>query len=116
LYKTGVTFGGEALFGGGFSGLDGSVSLIGDSTPDLAYAGRQNSTLDIIDGSKVSALTSPVSTSAAADVSVRMPSGWTATADGTRALIKDINKDGYPDFALGDLVVNSSPGRVAVFW
>ncbi len=50
-----------------------------------------------------------------ADVHVPMPSGWTGTTNGSRSLIKDINSDGYPDFALGD-VFGSVPGRVAVFW
>ena len=116
LYKSGTNLAGQALFGGGFSGLDIFVSLVGDSKVDVALSGRQNSTLDIIDGAKLSALTSPINTTNSANVHVPMPSGWTSTADGSRALIKDINGDGFPDFALGDVVVGSSPGRVAVFW
>jgi hypothetical protein len=116
VYRSGTSFSGEAFFGGGFSGLDTFVSLIGDAKSDIALSGRQNSTLDIIDGSKLASLASPIDTLTSANVHVPMPSGWTSTADGSRALIKDINKDGYPDFALGDVVLSSSPGRVAVFW
>ena len=103
------------LFGGGFSGLDMSVSLIGDGKADVALAGQAGGTLDIVDGSKLATLTSPIDTAVSADVHVPMPSGWTAATGGSRSLIKDINNDGYPDFALGD-VFNAVPGRVAVFW
>lgn len=116
VYRSGTNFSGEAFFGGGFSGLDTFVSLIGDAKSDIALSGRQNSTLDIIDGSKLASFVNPIDTLTSAEVHVPMPSGWTSTADGSRALIKDINNDGYPDFALGDVVLSSSPGRVAVFW
>jgi hypothetical protein len=38
-----------------------------------------------------------------------------ATASGVGSLIRDINGDGHPDFALGDQF-GAVPGRVAVFW
>jgi hypothetical protein len=106
---------GQVLFGGGFSGLDTSVSMIGDAKPDVALSGQVGSTLDIIDGAKVSALVSPANTTVSAQVHVPMPTGWGGTAANGRSLIKDINNDGYPDFALGD-VFGAVPGRVAVFW
>jgi hypothetical protein len=114
-YRTATTLPGEVLFGGGFSGLDMSLSLIGDGKADVALAGQAGGTLDIVDGSKLATLTSPIDTAVSADVHVPMPSGWTAATGGSRSLIKDINNDGYPDFALGD-VFNATPGRVAVFW
>jgi hypothetical protein len=106
---------GQTLFGGGFSGTDSVVSLIGNATADFAISGQVGGTLDIVDGSKLSSLTSPINTTTAADVHVPMPSGWGGTIGGARNLIKDINGDGYPDFALGD-VFGTVPGRVAVFW
>jgi hypothetical protein len=115
LYQSGATNAGQILFGGGFSGLDVSVSKIGDSTPDLAIAGAGTGALAIVDGSKVSSLTSPADSTAVAQVRVPMPTGWTGTPAGPRNLIKDINGDNYPDFALGD-VFGTVPGRVAVFW
>jgi hypothetical protein len=44
-----------------------------------------------------------------------MPAGWTGTPLGPWNLIRDINGDTYPDFALGDQF-GTVPGRVAVFW
>jgi hypothetical protein len=114
VYKSGSSLSGQTLFGGGFSGKDTVVSLIGSSTPDVAISG-QLGTLDIIDGAKLSSLTSPINATTAADVHVPMPAGWAGTTGGSRNLMKDINNDGYPDFALGD-VFGNVPGRVAVFW
>ncbi len=114
-YRSGTTLPGEVLFGGGFSGLDTSVSLIGDSKPDVAMAGQVGGSLDIVDGGKLNGLTSPIDMAASADVHVPFPAGWTGTASGGRSLMKDVNGDGYPDFALGD-IFGTVPGRVAVFW
>jgi FG-GAP-like repeat/FG-GAP repeat len=114
-YRTGTNLAGEVLFGGGFSGLDTSVSLIGDAKPDVALSGQVGSTLDIIDGARIGSLASPIDTATVADVHVPMPTGWSGTTNGSRSLIKDINNDGYPDFVLGD-VFGTVPGRVAVFW
>jgi hypothetical protein len=44
-----------------------------------------------------------------------LPAGWTATALGLGDLIRDINGDGFADFALGDQF-GVVPGRVVVFW
>jgi hypothetical protein len=106
---------GQVLFGGGFSGLDTSVSIIGDSKPDIALSGQVGSMIDIVDGAKIGTLPSPLDTAALADVHVPMPAGWTGTAAGTRGLMRDVNNDGFPDFAVGD-VFGTVPGRVAVFW
>jgi hypothetical protein len=115
IYRTGSTLPAEVLFGGGFSGMDTFVSLIGDSRPDVALAGQVGGTIDIVDGSKVGSLASPINTTVSADVHIPLPSGWTGSASGTRSPIRDINNDGYPDFALGD-VFGTVPGRVGVFW
>jgi hypothetical protein len=114
-YRTSTNLPGQVLFGGGFSGLDQIVSLIGDARPDVALSGQVGSTVDIIDGSKLAALGGFVETSASADVHVPMPSGWLGSTSGTRSPIRDINNDGYPDFAIGD-VFGNAPGRVGVFW
>lgn len=107
---------GQVIFGGGFSGQDGSVSIVGDSKPDIALTSLQLAgSLDIVDGAKVAAVTSPADTISAGDVHVPLPSDWSATAAGVSNLVRDINGDGYPDFALGDQF-GAVPGRVAVFW
>jgi len=115
LDQSGNTAVGQLLFGGGFSGRDSFVSMIGDSKPDIAIAGSGVATIDIIDGSKIPALTSPADSKSVADVHVPLPAGWLGTPVGPGNLVKDLNGDGYPDFALGDLF-GTVPGRVAVFW
>jgi hypothetical protein len=106
---------GQVLFGGGISGRDVVMSLIGDAKPDLGLTSTTSTTLDIVDGNKVASLTGRVDTKTVADVHVPMPPGWLGTAAGTGNLIKDINGDGAPDFALGDQF-GTVPGRVVVFW
>jgi FG-GAP repeat/Fibronectin type III domain/FG-GAP-like repeat len=115
LYQQGATLFGQVVLGGGFSGRDGAVSLIGSGGPDIALTAQQMATLDIIDGAKLATLTSPANTKIVGDVHLSMPSGWLGTAPGGANLIRDINGDGYPDIALGD-VFGLVPGRVAVFW
>jgi hypothetical protein len=105
---------GEMLFGGGLSGRDISRSIIGSAKPDLAITG-QSSTVDIIDGDKISGLTSPTDADQAAAVRVTLPSGWSLTTIGAGGLVPDVNGDSYPDFTLSDDPPNS-PGRIAIFW
>jgi hypothetical protein len=119
LIQSGASGVGQIMFGGGFSGRDATVSLIGDSKPDLAMTAQSSSTatpvaLDIFDGAKVPALTGTVDATMKADVHVPMPAGWSGGALGLSNLIKDIDGDGYPDFALGDQFM-ASTGRVVVF-
>ena len=117
LYQSsGVATVGQIIFGGGFSGRDTGVSLIGgDSRPDVVLGTSKNSTtIDIFDGTKLSSSGMADSTMAA-DVHLTLPSGWLGTATGPHNLIQDIDGDGYPDFALAD-AFGTVPGRVAVFW
>ena len=116
LYQSGVSAGsGAVLFGGGFSGRDSFVSLIGDAKPDLAIVATNISTVEIVSGSRISGLTGPTDMKFGADVHVPLPSGWLGTAAGGQNLLNDINGDGLPDFALGN-VFGTVPGSVAVFW
>ena len=68
-------------------------------------------TIDIFDGSKVSSLASPVNSTSGADVHVPLPSGWTGTPLGPQNLVRDVNGDGYADFA-----VATSSGRSPAAW
>jgi hypothetical protein len=107
---------GQVVFGGGFSGRDDWVSLIGSSAkPDFVVTGQTTGYVDIIDGALLPGLASPTNAHSSGSVHVPLPSGWVGTARATGNLIKDINGDTYPDFALGD-VFGPVPGRVAVFW
>jgi hypothetical protein len=116
FFQQGANGVGQVIFGGGFSGQDAFVSIIGDGKPDVALTSLQLAgSLDIVDGSKITGITSPADTISAGDVHVPLPAGWSATAAGVGNLIRDINGDGYPDFALGDQF-GVVPGRVAVFW
>jgi hypothetical protein len=107
---------GQVLVGGGFSGRDGAVSIIGDAKPDIGLLSQTGVTsIDIIDGSKVGALASPLNTQTLADVHVPLPAGWSGAASSGSNLLRDVNGDGIADFAVGD-VFGTVPGRVAVFW
>ena len=104
---------GETIFGGGLSGRDVSLSLIGDATPDLVFGSISNTTIDILDGAKLALKTPPVN-SKTGEVRVTIPN-TDNIAEGAGAIIKDINGDGVPDFALG-FGYNAVPGKVRVFW
>ena len=104
---------GEAIFGGGLSGRDVSLSLIGDATPDIVFGSISNTTIDILDGAKLAAKTPPVN-SKMGEVTVAIPS-TDNIAEGAGAVIKDINGDGVPDFVLG-FGYNAVPGKLRVFW
>jgi hypothetical protein len=107
---------GQVLFGGAVSGRNTVLSVIGDTKPDFAITSTTAATsIDIVDGAKVPALTGTVDSSTIADVHVPLPSGWMGTLTGGNNLIPDINGDSVPDFALGD-AFGTVPGRVAVFW
>jgi hypothetical protein len=115
IFQQGGSGAGQVVFGGGLSGRDVVASVIGGSQPDVGITSQTAITLDIFDGSRVSMLTSPVNSQTAADVHVPLPAGWSGTAAGAGNLLRDVNGDGFGDFALGDLF-GVVPGRVAVFW
>ena len=111
-YQSGASAGGGVLLGGGVSGRDGKLSLIGDSNPDLVFAGEISSQLTISDGSKIGSRTSPIEVNSTADVVIALPSGW-SSGEGSDSMIGDINGDGVPDFCIGSQL---QPGAVLVFW
>ena len=109
-----ATQAGQMLFGGGISGRDVSLSLIGSSTPDVAITGVVSG-IEILDGAGLGALATPINADQAAAVQVPVSSGWSSTTINGGGLIPDINNDGYPDFVLGD-TTGTIPGRIVVFW
>jgi hypothetical protein len=114
LYEPSATQFGQMLFGGGTSGKDGSLSLIGSAAPDVGIVGTGGS-IGIVDGTALTGLTSPINVATAAAVEVPLPTGWSSTTVNSGGLIPDINHDGYPDFMLAD-TTGATPGRIVVFW
>jgi len=118
------TFGAIAL-GGGFSGSNASISYVGDSTPDVilggAFESSHQTTLYIVDGDDIPTLTAPlIDASQAAKAKVSLPADWRHST-GYDSPVKDVNGDGYGDFAIGETSVTGDfnvpyQGRVVVFW
>jgi hypothetical protein len=107
---------GEALLGGGVSGLDQSYSLIGgDAAPDLVQVPQSATSVFIIDGRAVVGAASPLEASTAAAVTVPLPPSFGTIAEGGARLLPDLDGDGYPDFAIA-AASGPVPGKVAVFW
>jgi hypothetical protein len=111
-YLTGESQTGAIVIGGGISGRDASLSLIGDGTPDLVLSGENGSVLAIADGAKLAARGSPVDLGGKAEVNVALPTGW-GSGEAASSIIPDINGDGVVDFCLGSL---TNPGAVLVYW
>jgi hypothetical protein len=100
------------LIGSGLPGSDASVSLIGNSTPDLVLAGEIGEYVTISDGATIAAKASPADLGPTAEVKVPLPTGW-SSAEGAGSIIKDLDGDGYGDFCLGSQV---QPGALVVYW
>lgn len=109
---------GNVSLGGGLSGRTIYLSLIGDSAPDLIVAGAREANaaarLYLFDGNRLSSLPASVDVVDAADIVVPLPDDWKGTSP-FNTLLRDVNGDGYPDFAIGDHRGDIA-GRVAIFW
>jgi hypothetical protein len=103
---------GGIQIGGGVAGRDMNLSLIGDGTPDLVYAGEIGNFFTISDGAKLGAKASPLELGSTAEVTVTLPAGW-QTGEGTTSIIPDVNGDGLPDFCIGSQL---QPGGVLVYY
>jgi hypothetical protein len=112
----GLTNTGTVVFGGGL--LVGNsivtVSVFGDSRPDVGIASAGGGSIFLVSGETAAAAPSPIDLGTSADVSIPLPAGWMSTATNTGGLIRDLNGDGRPDFAIAD--VGQHPGRVIVYW
>lgn len=106
------------LFGGGFSGAASSVSFIGAAGVDVVLSSRNiaggPANLYIVEGQKLASGGGDIVT--LADVTYSMPSDWRGSSAGSGP-IKDLNKDGYGDIAIGEQRAGQTyPGRVVVLW
>ena len=82
------------MIGGGIPGRDVSLSLIGDSTPDLVLGGQLGPILTISDGAKIGAKTSPIECLDGRSP-ITLPSGW-GSGEAAGSIISDINGDEFP--------------------
>jgi hypothetical protein len=104
---------GTALIGGGVSGRDVSLSLVGSQTPDLVMLSRLPTPLGIVDGATLASLASPFDT-VGAGVRVPVPAGWDLTS-AAASIIPDVDGDGHPDFVITN-ATSAVPGKVVVYW
>jgi hypothetical protein len=103
---------GPVIFGGGLSGRDVALSLVGDAKPDVLLAAQTGSYVSIADGARLPSATGKSDLATAAEVKMPIPAGWDVS-NGGGSLIPDVNGDGRPDFALRK---SSSPGAVGVYY
>jgi len=110
---------GEALIGGGISGMDGSYSLIGgDTKPDVIQVPQTGTSFYIIDGRTLAGPptpTSPVESATAGSVTLAYPANWTATGEAEGKLAADFDGDGYPDFVIAN-ASGTVAGSVVAYW
>jgi hypothetical protein len=105
---------GPVILGGGLSGSDVALSLVGDPTPDILLVGEQGSAnvISIRDGAAFPAPPASVSMTQTGQVQLPLPAGWTIGPNGG-SLLPDVNGDKVPDFALRG---GGSPGKIAVYY
>jgi len=111
---------GRVIGGCAFAGTSITVSLIGDGKPDFILSPITESSggparVYIVDGARLFAITSPADVVTTADVVLAMPSDWKTVPLQRNVMIRDLDGDGYADFAIGENV-STSAGRLAVFW
>ena len=111
---------GRVIGGCAFAGTSITSSLIGDGKPDLIMtpvleSGGDASRIYLVDGARLFAITSPADVVTNADVILPLPSDWKSLPLQRNAMIRDLDGDGYGDFAIGENI-STGVGRLAVFW
>jgi hypothetical protein len=113
LGQTGTNLVGPVVLGGGLSGSDVALSLVGDSTPDVLLVSEQNNNvISIRDGKTFPAPPASVDMTATGQVQLPLPANWSIGPNGG-SLIPDVNGDKVADFALRG---GGSPGQIAVYY
>ena len=97
-YLASANASGGLLIGGGVSGRDVGLSLIGSATRDLVFGGEVAGTFTISDGAKLGSKGSQIEVGSAAEVVVTLPSSW-ASGEGDMSILPDVNGDGIADSA-----------------
>ncbi len=114
---------GLLVFGGGFSGLNFTSSIFGDSRPDVGmYLGpppgmaATGGKIVIVSGAALAGTSGTVDAEAAAEIVVSLPAGWGRVYGQTTGLVRDANGDGAVDFVVDDSRDVQKPGRFALYW
>jgi hypothetical protein len=110
--QTGSYFVGSLILGGGLSGRDGALSLVGDAKPDVVLAAQMSGFITIADGARLPGATGVNDFAKTAQVKVSLPPGWDIS-NGGGSLLPDVNGDGRPDFAVRKA---TAPLMVAVYY
>jgi hypothetical protein len=111
---------GWLVMGSALPGTSTTVSVIGDGKPDLVMlpfteSGGGPARVYIVDGARFATLPSPTNVVTGADVILPLPPDWKAVSLQRNGLIRDLDGDGYADFAIGENLANTA-GRLAVYW
>jgi hypothetical protein len=111
---------GRMIAGSAFPGTSITVSIIGDGKPDVVLAPNAESSggpgrVYIVDGARLFAIGSPADVVTTADVVLPLPADWKSLPLTRNGMIRDLDGDGYGDFAVGESVATEA-GRLAVFW
>jgi FG-GAP repeat len=69
----------------------------------------------LVDGARLFAITNPADVVTNADVILPLPSDWKPIPLQRNVMIRDLDGDGYGDFAIGENI-STGAGRLAVFW
>ena len=111
---------GRVILGSAFTGTSITVSIIGDSRPDLVAApitesGGGPARVYILDGARLGGISSPADVVTTADVILPLPTDWKTVSLQRNGMIRDLDGDGYSDFAIGENITGGT-GRLAVYW
>jgi FG-GAP repeat protein len=111
------TYFGLVMLSGAFNGLAGTVSLLGDSHPDVALAARNAASgppvAYLVDGRDIPAGGDVISM--AAVTYDRFPADWPQVSSRSTT-VRDADGDGYADLAFGETATEPYDGRVLVLW
>ncbi len=111
---------GRVVGGSAFAGTSITVSIIGDGKPDIIMAPVTESSggparVYIVDGARLFSIGNPANVVTAADVILPLPLDWKSLPLQRNAMIRDLDGDGYGDFAIGENIT-TGVGRLAVYW
>ncbi|MBN1606529.1 MAG: FG-GAP repeat protein, partial [Polyangiaceae bacterium] len=109
---------GRCIVGGIVPGTGTPVSFIGDERSDLIVSSFPTGSphVYVIDGAKIGLDGGEATVDTVAQVAIPLPGDWAGFASQVTAL-RDVDDDGFGDFAVGDMKWTSplNPGRIRVY-